>query len=74
VEKPMTMISSDEVELYKEDFKSLISSMKKDESLLRLKRRWLMDLPLSKTDQKRIQEILPGGDKILPESFVREGD
>ncbi|KAL2521970.1 uncharacterized protein Fot_25893 [Forsythia ovata] len=59
---------------YKEDFKTIASQMKEQENLLRLKRRWLMDLPLSKREQQRIEELLPPNDKILPESLLREDD
>ncbi|KAH6812818.1 hypothetical protein C2S51_021836 [Perilla frutescens var. frutescens] len=33
-----------------------------------------MDLPLSDKEQKRIEELLPPNDKIMPESFLREDD
>ncbi|XP_073143504.1 uncharacterized protein [Henckelia pumila] len=59
---------------HKEDFKTLTSQLKERESLLRLKRRWLMGLPLSKREQERVEELLPPNDKILPESLVREDD
>ncbi|KAL1546396.1 hypothetical protein AAHA92_22998 [Salvia divinorum] len=44
------------------------------ESTMRLKRRWLMDLPLSQSAQYRIDKLLPPNDMILPESFLREDD
>ncbi|GER57279.1 inositol polyphosphate 5-phosphatase I [Striga asiatica] len=56
------------------DLKILTSQIKDHESLLRLKRRWLMDLPLSVTELKKMEEILPPNDKVLPESFIREDD
>ncbi|KAL3834770.1 hypothetical protein ACJIZ3_009506 [Penstemon smallii] len=52
----------------KEDLKALTSEIKEQDSLLRLKRRWLMDLPLSNIEEKRID------DRILPESLLREDD
>ncbi|KAK4433536.1 hypothetical protein Salat_1115900 [Sesamum alatum] len=61
-------------EWYREDLKALTSQIKEHESLLRLKRRWLMDLPLSISEQKRVQETLPTKDKVLPESLLREDD
>lgn len=61
-------------EWYKEDFKTIASQIKEQENLLRLKRRWLMDLPLSKREQQQIEELLPPNDKILPESMLREDD
>ncbi|KAL2509279.1 uncharacterized protein Fot_32926 [Forsythia ovata] len=61
-------------EWYKEDFKTIASQIKEQENLLRLKRRWLLDLPLSKREQQRIEELMPPNDKILPESLLREDD
>ncbi|CAI9774629.1 unnamed protein product [Fraxinus pennsylvanica] len=61
-------------EWYKDDFKTIASQIKEQENLLRLKRRWLMDLPLSKREQQQIEELLPPNDKILPESLLREDD
>ncbi|XP_022890773.1 uncharacterized protein LOC111405906 isoform X2 [Olea europaea var. sylvestris] len=61
-------------EWYKEDFKTIASHIKEQENLLRLKRRWLMDLPLSKKEQQQIEELLPPNDRILPESLLREDD
>ncbi|XP_020548882.1 uncharacterized protein LOC105160969 [Sesamum indicum] len=58
----------------REDLKVLTSQIKEHESLLRLKRRWLMDLPLSISEQKRVEETLPPEDKMLPESLLREDD
>ncbi|KAK4385255.1 hypothetical protein Sango_2649500 [Sesamum angolense] len=54
-------------EWYREDLKVLTSQIKEHESLLRLKRRWLMDLPLSISEQKRVEETLPPEDKISTE-------
>ncbi|KAL8491385.1 hypothetical protein ACS0TY_023132 [Phlomoides rotata] len=61
-------------EFHREDLKALTSQIRDHESLLRLKRRWLMDLPLSTREQKKMAEILIFNDKILPESFLREDD
>lgn len=61
-------------EWYAEDSKALANQIKEHESTLRLKRRWLMDLPLSEKEQKRIEDLLPPNDKIMPESFVRKDD
>ncbi|KAL6530412.1 hypothetical protein OROHE_014765 [Orobanche hederae] len=61
-------------EWYVKDVKALTSQLREHESLLRLKRRWLMDLPLSVTDQKRVDELLSLDDKVLPESLIREDD
>ncbi|KAL0401109.1 UNVERIFIED_CONTAM: hypothetical protein Slati_4140800 [Sesamum latifolium] len=58
----------------REDLKVLTSQIKEHESLLRLKRRWLMDLPLSISEHKRVEETLPPEDKMLPESLLREDD
>ncbi|KAI3458382.1 hypothetical protein Pfo_015045 [Paulownia fortunei] len=72
------MVENFEVVLKKEwcreDLKALTSQFREHESILRLKRRWLMDLPLSIREQKRIEEILPPDDKVLPESLLREDD
>ncbi|KAL6533028.1 hypothetical protein OROMI_027140 [Orobanche minor] len=59
---------------YVKDVKALTSQLREHESLLRLKRRWLMDLPLSVTEQKRVDELLSLDDKVLPESLIREDD
>ncbi|EYU24383.1 hypothetical protein MIMGU_mgv11b023451mg, partial [Erythranthe guttata] len=56
------------------DLKALTSQIKAHESTLNLKRRWLMDLALSPVEQKRLEDILPANDKILPESLLREDD
>ncbi|KAL7115090.1 hypothetical protein ACP275_04G162300 [Erythranthe tilingii] len=56
------------------DLKALTSQIKAHESTLNLKRRWLMDLALSPIEQKRLEDILPANDKILPESLLREDD
>ncbi|CAA0834467.1 Unknown protein [Striga hermonthica] len=56
------------------DLKILTSQIKDNESLIRLKRRWLMDLPLSVKEHKKMEEMLPPNDKVLPESFIREDD
>ncbi|CAA2979282.1 Hypothetical predicted protein [Olea europaea subsp. europaea] len=61
-------------EWYKEDFKTIMSQINEQENLLRLKRRWLMDLPSSKREQQQIEELLPPSDKILPESLLREDE
>ncbi|KAH6779592.1 hypothetical protein C2S52_010829 [Perilla frutescens var. hirtella] len=63
-----------EQECHREDFKALTNQIRDHESTMRLKRRWLMDLPLSDKEQKRIEELLPPNDKIMPESFLREDD
>ncbi|KAL3620727.1 hypothetical protein CASFOL_035639 [Castilleja foliolosa] len=56
------------------DLENLISQLSDHESLLRLKRRWLMDLPLSNREQKRVEKMLPPNDMVLPESLIREDD
>ncbi|CAA0825564.1 Unknown protein [Striga hermonthica] len=57
-----------------EDLTILTSKLKGHESLIRLKRRWLMDLPLSVNEKKKVEEMLPPEDKVLPESLIREDD
>ncbi|CAI9108627.1 OLC1v1008277C1 [Oldenlandia corymbosa var. corymbosa] len=56
---------------YLEDCKELLSQMKEQEKILRLKRRWLMDLPLS---AKLMKKLSPLADRTMPEIFLREDD
>lgn len=57
------------------DTESLYSKLKHQHKQLSLKRRWLMGLPLSDSEQRRVNR---GGilrdKKTLPESFLREDD
>lgn len=48
-----------------EDCKSLLSELKEEDKRLRLKRRWLMDLPLSERESKRIKELNPLSDGYI---------
>ncbi|XP_051140377.1 uncharacterized protein LOC127257896 [Andrographis paniculata] len=61
-------------EWHMQDLKWLTSQISEHESLLRLKRRWLMDMALSVGEQKQIEETLPPNDKMLLESLLREDD
>ncbi|XP_041993352.1 uncharacterized protein LOC121743986 [Salvia splendens] len=63
-----------DLEWYNEDVRVQADQVGWHEAAMRLKRRWLMDLPLSKSEQKRIDKLLPPNDMILPESFLRKDD
>ncbi|XP_047982891.1 uncharacterized protein LOC125223681 [Salvia hispanica] len=63
-----------EQECYNDDVRVQADQVGWHEAAMRLKRRWLMDLPLSKSEQKRIDKLLPPNDMILPESFLRKDD
>ncbi|CAH9088259.1 unnamed protein product [Cuscuta epithymum] len=57
-----------------EDFNTLICQMKKQEKELRLKRRWLLGITLSRSEMSRLELLLPPQDKFVPESVLREDD
>lgn len=59
---------------YVNDCRALLSDIKKQDKLLRLKRRWLMDLPLSYSEQKRMKKQNFLMDKSIPETLIREDD
>ncbi|KAH6812558.1 hypothetical protein C2S51_026320 [Perilla frutescens var. frutescens] len=64
-----------EHEGHREDFKVLTNQIRDHESTMRLKRRWLMDLPLSYKEQNYfLPMIMVRVDRIMPESFLREDD
>ncbi|KAL3506795.1 hypothetical protein ACH5RR_032177 [Cinchona calisaya] len=62
------------MEDYKEDCKQLLSQIKEHDKLLRLKRRWLMDLDLSERELKLSKNFNPLKDKNIPEILLREDD
>ncbi|KAH6812559.1 hypothetical protein C2S51_026321 [Perilla frutescens var. frutescens] len=64
-----------EHEGHREDFKVLTNQIRDHESTMRLKHRWLMDLPLSYKEQNYfLPMIMVRVDRIMPESFLREDD
>ncbi|XP_028092454.1 uncharacterized protein LOC114292646 isoform X6 [Camellia sinensis] len=56
------------------DIESLCAKLKYQEKQLKLKRRWLMGLPLSDYEQKQLNRLKFQENKTLPESFLREDD
>ncbi|XP_050235540.1 uncharacterized protein LOC126685655 isoform X2 [Mercurialis annua] len=54
---------------FKSDCDTILSHLKRQDKLLILKRRWLMGLPLSKSENKKLFRY-----KSLPESLLREDD
>ncbi|CAN4100658.1 unnamed protein product [Withania somnifera] len=62
------------MEAYVEDCKDLVCQLKQQDRELRLKRRWLMDLPSSEKEKREMQRLKPPGDMSLPESLLREDD
>ncbi|XP_031131069.1 uncharacterized protein LOC116032575 isoform X1 [Ipomoea triloba] len=61
-------------EHYIEDCKALLSQTKQQEKDLRLKRRWLMGVNLSRWEQDCMESLKPPNDKFVPESVLREDD
>ncbi|GMP78704.1 hypothetical protein CsSME_00034537 [Camellia sinensis var. sinensis] len=56
------------------DIESLCAKLKYQEKQIKLKRRWLMGLPLSDYEQKQLNSLKFQENKNLPESFLREDD
>ncbi|KAF5465799.1 hypothetical protein F2P56_015773 [Juglans regia] len=61
-------------EFFQTDCESILSQIKHQEKQMRLKRRWLMGLPTSKSDRKRFEEPEFLKQRTLPESLLREDD
>ncbi|CAH9086174.1 unnamed protein product [Cuscuta europaea] len=57
-----------------EDFRTMLLQMKKQEKDLRLKRRWLSGIILSRSETSRLELLLPPHVKFVPESLLREDD
>lgn len=65
----------------KEDIKSLFAKFKQDEQQLNheekrlnLKRRWLMGLTMSRSEEKRLKVSIFQNDRVMPELLLREDD
>ncbi|XP_057490873.1 uncharacterized protein LOC130776623 isoform X1 [Actinidia eriantha] len=56
------------------DTESLYAKLKYQEKQLKLKRRWLMGVPFSDSEQKRLNRLLFQENKTFPESLLREDD
>ncbi|KAL6970718.1 hypothetical protein U1Q18_030411 [Sarracenia purpurea var. burkii] len=56
------------------DSESLYAKLKHQDKQLKLKRRWLMGLTLSASEQKRLDRVMFQENKTLPETFLREDD
>ncbi|KAG2727712.1 hypothetical protein I3760_01G170300 [Carya illinoinensis] len=61
-------------EFFQTDCESILSQIKHQEKQMRLKRRWLMGLPTSKSRRKRFEEPEFLKQRTLPESLLREDD
>ncbi|CAB4289631.1 unnamed protein product [Prunus armeniaca] len=59
---------------YQTDCESLWSQIKRQEKQIQLKRRWLLGLPTSKSEQKNLERCEFLNNTCLPESFLREDD
>ncbi|XP_021820474.1 uncharacterized protein LOC110762180 isoform X1 [Prunus avium] len=59
---------------YQTDCESLWSQIKRQEKQIQLKRRWLLGLPTSKSEQKKLERSEFLNNMCLPESFLREDD
>ncbi|PQQ10026.1 uncharacterized protein Pyn_04233 [Prunus yedoensis var. nudiflora] len=59
---------------YQTDCESLWSQIKRQEKQIQLKRRWLLGLPTSKSEQKKLERCDFLNNTCLPESFLREDD
>ncbi|RAL52797.1 unnamed protein product [Cuscuta campestris] len=59
---------------YVEDCKCLVHQMKQEEKDLRLRRRWLLGLGLSRREQNHLESLIPPNDKFVPEWVLREDD